>query len=570
MSLIKNLIYSLRVKIAFILFFVIFLFLLLLVLFIRTTVTHNIQSNTVKSIYNQQVQMDKGLTLVLDSISLIYNPIIEDPNFKNLFESDNVSIKTELFSNFISSYTINQTIFEDIILYHDGHYYYGGLSGKQVVITDNIFGLTVANSNDLIVEGPVTQNGEDKILLFGKPFRKFVVNETGGLIFAIKEDAFNNILDSIDQSLGYSFLVSNQSRMISHPNSDYIGSIIFGIDALDFSKTPSYQIQNFDGQKSIIIINGTDTLLRQYGLDWTVVSVLSYDYVFHGLYIVNISNTIIAGVMTLISFVLALIISSGLIGPIKSLKKRVTTASLHADVIEERGDEIYELEKSFNEMLLRISELIDKNEEESENKRKLELYALQMQINPHFLYNTLDAIAWLAKLKKQPEIERLVIALAKFFRLSLHKGDKFIKVYEEIDIVKNFIEIELIRFPDKFDVEYNIDESTKHYETMKLILQPIVENSIKHGISGMDTKGHITINSYCDEDFIYYQVIDDGLGFDPKSNLLNSKKISTSSGYGIKNVDERIKLEYGFDCGVSVDSKPHGGTKVTIKILKRD
>ena len=136
-------------------------------------------------------------------------------------------------------------------------------------------------------------------------------------------------------------------------------------------------------------------------------------------------------------------------------------------------------------------------------------------------------------------------------------------------IIKNFIEIELIRFPDKFEIEYSIDPEIKNESIMKLILQPIVENAIKHGISGMEEKGHISVKAKDEGEFILFEVIDDGLGFEADKGYTPKYSMS-SSGYGIKNVDERIKLEYGPDCGVSVESKPNNGTKVTLKIRKKE
>ena len=239
--------------------------------------------------------------------------------------------------------------------------------------------------------------------------------------------------------------------------------------------------------------------------------------------------------------------------------------------IEVEDDEIAQLEASYNEMIERINNLIIKNQDDAEIKRKLELDSLQQQINPHFLYNTLDAIAWMAKLKKEPEIESLVLSLAKFFRISLHKGDKFITVEEEIELVKHFVDIELIRFPDKFTIVYNVDEEVKNYQTLKIIIQPIVENAIKHGISSLEDMGHISINAYLDEGDVVYEIIDDGIGFNPPADLFTKKDPyqQTKSGFGLYNVNERIKLEYGHDYGVSVESKPQEGTKITIRIEGR-
>jgi len=204
-----------------------------------------------------------------------------------------------------------------------------------------------------------------------------------------------------------------------------------------------------------------------------------------------------------------------------------------------------------------------------ENKRKLELYALQMQINPHFLYNTLDTIAWLAKLKNEKDIEHLVLSLAKFFRLSLHKGDKFIKVREEIDLVKSFLEIERMRFPELFEVIYEVEDEIKEIETLKLVFQPIVENAIKHGFSDIDYRGKLFIRAYSKDEDIIFEVEDNGLGFDPSEDLFADDKLLIGlGGYGLKNVDERIKLEYGRDYGVIVTSEVGKGTKVIIKIKR--
>jgi two-component system sensor histidine kinase YesM len=174
----------------------------------------------------------------------------------------------------------------------------------------------------------------------------------------------------------------------------------------------------------------------------------------------------------------------------------------------------------------------------------------------------------MAKIKHETEIEKLVLALAKFFRISLHKGDKFISVEEEVELIQHFLDIELIRFPDKFDMKYEIDEAVKKCETLKLILQPIVENAIKHGISQLENKGNITIKAYRSDDDIVYEIIDDGIGFNPQEKL-GTPLESGLGGYGLRNVDQRIKLEYGPQYGVHVDSKPQGGTRVKITIANR-
>ena len=218
-------------------------------------------------------------------------------------------------------------------------------------------------------------------------------------------------------------------------------------------------------------------------------------------------------------------------------------------------------------MITHIFELMQKSREDAETQRKLELDALQMQINPHFLYNTLDAVSWMAKLKGEPEIENLTLNLAKFFRLSLHKGDKFITVGEELELTWHYLEIDKVRFPDKVKVHFETDESLVNYKVLKLILQPVAENAVKYAFE--EKSGNLVIRTMLSGGDIVFEVEDDGCGFDMSGGIVSSKKKSDLGGFGLKNVDERIKLEYGEDYGLSVRSAPGQGTKVTIRIQKR-
>ncbi|HPD12014.1 MAG TPA: histidine kinase [Bacilli bacterium] len=569
MTRIRAFFHSIRFRIASILFLVIFVFLFTLMVLIRTIVTNNIKTNTIRHINEQQMHMDEGIALILDGISIIYNPLVENPQTLALLdEAVTKEARKTGFENLIQNMGINETIFLDIILYYDGNYYSG--MTNETIFFDNEFGKTVQSSSALIVEGPIVSktNGE-KMLLLGKPFRSYPLQGyPGALLFGINVESFKDSLDAIDPAMGYTLLVSDLGLILSHPETKLVGSILLNYDALSRN---SSSLSSLSQEKVLLVEQQSVKLKTQYNLDWTIISVLSEDYLFSGIRLLSINNTILALAMGIMALLLSLLVSSGLIRPINNLKERIKTSDIESEIKETEpvfADEIQELEISFNEMMKRIQELMELNAEESESKRKLELYALQVQINPHFLYNTLDAIAWLAKLKQQPEIERLALALARFFRISLHKGDKFITVEEEFQIIKNFIEIELIRFPDKFDIEYVIDPEIKNEQIMKLILQPIVENAIKHGISGMEEKGHISVKARCEGEFIYFEVIDDGLGFEVEKGYTPKYSMS-SSGYGIKNVDERIKLEYGEDCGVTVESKPNNGTKVTLKIRKK-
>ena len=226
---------------------------------------------------------------------------------------------------------------------------------------------------------------------------------------------------------------------------------------------------------------------------------------------------------------------------------------------------MYKLEEKYDEMVTHIFDLMEKSRDDAEMQRKLELDSLQMQINPHFLYNTLDALSWMARLKGDTDIENLAVNLAMFFRLSLHKGDKFITVGEELELVRHYLEIEEIRCPGKVKVTFVTDEKLTRYKTLKLILQPVAENVVKHAF--VEKQGNLTIRTYLDGNDIVFEVEDDGVGFD--TNADKAKKESDLGGFGLYNVNERIKLEYGEDYGVTVHSEIGKGTKVVLKIAKR-
>jgi len=397
----------------------------------------------------------------------------------------------------------------------------------------------------------------------------------GTTFFFLRHSVILTILGEISNVEGYSFIVDGTNRIVAHNDVSLSGTVLFEENLYHLTDTSSYDIQKVNGEKSIVSVSPMDVLASSYNFEWHLVTVENYAALFSTLTTLQIILIASAVLILAFSVFLAVQLARNLILPINVLSQKLKNfdpndphkTSIQPDV----HDELYQLEITYDEMVRRIYELLQKNKDDAEYQRKLELDSLQMQINPHFLYNTLDAIAWMAKIKKESEIEHLVLALARFFRISLHKGDKFITVEEELELIKYFVEIELFRFPDKFSISYHVSDEVKHYQVLKLVVQPIVENAIKHGMSSLDRMGNITINSYLKDNNVYIEIIDDGVGFNPPSDLLekNPAKQRQTGGYGLINVNERIKLEYGPDYGLSVESTPEKGTKVTIKVAAR-
>jgi two-component system sensor histidine kinase YesM len=270
------------------------------------------------------------------------------------------------------------------------------------------------------------------------------------------------------------------------------------------------------------------------------------------------------------------LIAYDIVNPINKLVKAmkvIEKEGSHNPVQINRSDEIGFLGKSFNRMSERIDYLVNIIYKEKLTRKEAELKALQAQINPHFLFNTLENINWMAQLNGVTEISDTVTALAKLMEASIGKGDKLIPISEELEYIDNYIAILKYRFLDRFVVEKNIAEESLHILIPRLLIQPLIENSISHGLEMIRRQGKITINTYVKEDEVIIEVLDNGIGMSEGElkELINSidEKVdgSTSkSGIGLSNVNKRIKLFYGEQYGVRVESSLNEYTKVTVRI----
>ncbi|PYI55554.1 sensor histidine kinase [Paenibacillus flagellatus] len=410
-------------------------------------------------------------------------------------------------------------------------------------------------------------------ILLGRKYQNFFTGQDlGYLVIYIRERAIQDVLKNmIVQDRGFSFLITGDSYILSYPDAAKIGTTLFDKQALTMEPGATFKKAEFDGRPSIIASYPLGGGIRSLGMDWNVVSVVSDEKLLENVNKIKQYSIVLQIAALGLTILISLYASKGIIRPIKRLNRRINQFAGSADFIvpyRNRKDELWVLENSFNDMVVRIGELIERNNEEKDRQREMELIALQAQINPHFLYNTLDAIGWLAKIHNQNEIEKMVIALAHFYRLSLHKGDKYISVEEEIGIVQSYVAIEAMRFPQKFEVEYDIAPDILPFKLLKIVIQPLIENAIKHGISQKRGKGRITVKGYRQGDKLHFEVTDDGAGFDV-GELDNKDKPQSykGGGYGIRNVNERIRLEYGDGYGVDIRSEIGIGTtsRVTVK-----
>ena len=277
------------------------------------------------------------------------------------------------------------------------------------------------------------------------------------------------------------------------------------------------------------------------------------------------------------SVVAAWSLSRSIYTPIKKLHDVTTTITkndLQALMTSDNVDEITELGMSFNIMIGKIKELLDSKMKEQENLKKAELRALQAQINPHFLYNTLDTIIWMAESKKTELVVEIVSALSKFFRISLSKGMDWITIGEEVERIRSYLIIQKMRYRDILDFNIQVDDDVVENTILKLILQPLVENALYHGIKNKRQGGTISIRARRKGDNeILIEVEDDGIGFTPdklaqlRTELADdSGDIKLENGFAIGNVNKRIRLYYGKSYGLSIKSEYTSGTRVTLVI----
>jgi two-component system, sensor histidine kinase YesM len=277
------------------------------------------------------------------------------------------------------------------------------------------------------------------------------------------------------------------------------------------------------------------------------------------------------------AFVATWRISQSIYSPIKKLHdvtNTITRNDLQALMTRDNVDEITELGMSFNIMVGRIRELLDAKLKEHETLKKAELRALQAQINPHFLYNTLDAIIWMAESKKTDEVVELVSHLSNFFRISLSKGKDWITIGEEIARTRSYLIIQKMRYRDILDFSIEADPLVENGTVLTLILQPLVENALYHGVKHKRKGGTIVVRAQRrGDDEVLLEVQDDGIGIPPdkvleiRSALADeSDDIHPESGFALVNVNRRIQLYYGRQYGLSLTSEYGRGTRVAIVI----
>lgn len=310
---------------------------------------------------------------------------------------------------------------------------------------------------------------------------------------------------------------------------------------------------------------------------WYMVLAIPRDYYMRD--ITKLKNVIIPiTLMTaFLTALLSILVSRGITRPIRFLSGAMENfgqGNFDINCQVDSEDEIGRLSHTFNQMVMDMNSLVNTVYEQKVMKQEAQMKSLQMQINPHFLYNTLDTINWMARIRHVDEIGDMVAALSNMMRYSLEKKS-FVRLGEEVKSLKDYIAIQNYRYRDKMVAEIEIDESLMSLYIPRLLIQPILENAIVHGIEEKLDKGHILVAARREDEDLYIQIMDDGVGMteETMSHILRedySMKKSGHTSIGVVNVNRRIQMIYGKDYGLLVQSVLGAGTKITIHIPARE
>ena len=361
----------------------------------------------------------------------------------------------------------------------------------------------------------------------------------------------------------YSFLMDSNGELIYHPRHALVNSGIIekppetlaeyqdGFYETEIGKEQvfcSVKTVGYTGWKIIRVIGKEE--LRSYGIKSTffVLAVICQVLLFF-----QVVGSYISMVLT---------------RPICNLEEdvqRISAGELDIKVHTAGSFEVYHLGRSIQKMAVRIKKLMREVIQEQEAKRKSELDSLQAQITPHFLYNTLDIVVWMIEENRKEDAAGMVTALARFLRISLSKGKNIITVADELEHARNYLMIQSLRAKDQFTYRIEKDPGTECFQVIKLIVQPIVENALYHGLEGMYGDGEIVIHAYTKDGDLYISVKDNGMGMSKEQaeallDYTKELKTAKGNGIGVRNVHERIQLHFGKEYGVQIISEEDEGT----------
>ena len=392
----------------------------------------------------------------------------------------------------------------------------------------------------------------------------------GVLLVDMNYNSIEQILKkaNVGNSSEYVYLIDGKGEIIYHPRQKLIYTDLYqenNIEAAGYEDGSTEEI--FQGEKRLVTVKTVSYT------GWKIVSVVPMSSFDMGMTGTKYFVIMLVTVSMLAVILLNQLVSASIAMPLKKLNNSVKeweTGNMNPSIYIGGSMEVEHLGCTLRSTVEQIRQLMQDIVVEQEEKRKSELDALQSQINPHFLYNTLDSIVWMIEGERYEDAVFMITQLASLFRISLSRGKTVISVEDELKHARNYMNIQKVRYKNIFEVRFDIDPEILQCCTVKLVVQPLLENAIYYGVECMDGDGEIDVNGYRREDDIYIEVRDNGLGIpeDEVEQLLkeNNRVHKRGSGVGLLNVHNRIRLRFGEEYGLEIESEPDEGTTVRIHL----
>ncbi|RUS46806.1 sensor histidine kinase [Cohnella sp. AR92] len=390
----------------------------------------------------------------------------------------------------------------------------------------------------------------------------------GMILFSVAEEDLRKYLSGLDGRL---YLVDQEGTVVSSSAKDAIGTKLS-----DVVGNLSYA-GGGKGQE-ILVKDGRKWIVNYHSVGangWKVVQLVSYDTVFREIFDIRRTNIIIFALIFIVFFLITLSIAYGISRPLKLLRKRMEELEgkdFNSSISVRGPKEIAALNDTYNKMVKEIRTLLQRVKEEYQQKEDMRFRALQAQINPHFLLNTINNIKWMAYIRSDNDVGDMLSHLGGILEGSIGRGGNLIPLRQELDYIHNYIGLMQIKYPDRLKIEMDVPEELMEQEVIQIMLQPFIENCLQHGIDPMDGVGIITIRARSEGDRFVLTLGDNGVGM-PEQRLRTVRELLASPDggepperIGIKNVHDRLRLQYGEPYGVDLFSEPGTGTVAEFRL----
>lgn len=521
-----------------------------------------------------------------NNLTIISQDLLYDNKIYNVLKSSAVEVdrlSTYEYENEINSLlkkvVLSRTEIQSICLVtNSGSYFYADNNSKNVSIRRILPYEQILESARKGEGKPIWYVDADKRMVKNIYLARTVYNrdnyrENGLLVLLINKDFLDSVYQGLTGNLKNIAIVSGNNEQIASRNPD---------DAYIFSDTLMDTLVEDKGEKLDEKAGLFVSYVSLKNPDWKVVAYVTLDELYKDAYALRRNLVVLSIISVLLLSVLNAFIAVDFVKPINKLvkgMKKVQKGESNVYVHEDRKDELGFLNTTFNEMSSEINHLVNWVYREQLTRKEAELKALQSQINPHFLFNTLEAINWMAHLNNVPEISSTVSDLSDLMEASIGRDDRLITVEEEFTYADKYISLLKRRFENRIELVRNVSEDVLGIKIPRLLIQPLVENAVYHGLEKTRSKGVITLNAAKTDGILAIEVVDNGTGMGKDElDALNERLSMDNNTYfktlsekklksiGIENVNRRIKLFYGENYGLQIDSVQGQYTKVTVRI----